>query len=93
MALSNENNNYVVSNQYQGTIQGISAGAAIQPDGLKSCLMRMGSLLDSLKSQDQRLANAIDQHQVNESEKALIERIGTVIDTNRKAALSMTVAA
>ncbi|NBS75420.1 MAG: HipA domain-containing protein, partial [Betaproteobacteria bacterium] len=42
---------------------------------------------------DKTVANAIDQHQVNESEKALIERIGTVIDTNRKAALSMTVAA
>jgi hypothetical protein len=42
---------------------------------------------------DKTVATAIDQHQVNETEKDLIERIGRVIDTNRKAALSMTVAA
>jgi len=42
------------------------------------------------KSWEKTVATAISQHQINESEKALIERIGAVIDANSKAALSMT---
>ena len=44
------------------------------------------------KSWEKTVATAINQHQINESEMALIERIGAVIDANSKAALSMTAA-
>jgi hypothetical protein len=47
---------------------------------------------DIRKSWDKTVATAISQHQINESEKVLIERIGAVIDANRKSALSMSAA-
>ncbi len=47
---------------------------------------------DIRKYWDKTVATANSQHQISESEKALIERIGAVIDTNSKAALSMTTA-
>ena len=47
---------------------------------------------DIRKSWDKTVATAVSQHQISEAEKALIDRIGAVIDTNTKAALSMTAA-
>jgi len=45
---------------------------------------------DIRKSWNKIVAIALFQHQINDSEKALIERIRAVIDANSKAALSMT---
>ena len=45
---------------------------------------------DIRKSWDKTVATALREHPMNASERALIERIGAVIDANSKAALSMT---
>lgn len=47
---------------------------------------------DIRQSWDKTVAIATHRYQLNVSEKALVERISRVIDTNSKAALSMTVA-
>lgn len=59
--------------------------------GLKPTLALFRKMAkDARKSWDKTVAAATHHYQLNPSENALIERIGSVIDRNSKAALSMT---
>ncbi len=61
--------------------------------GFKPTMRQFRKMAEDIgKSWEKTVATAISQHQINESEKALIERIGAVIDANSKAALSMSAA-
>lgn len=59
--------------------------------GLKPTMRQFRKMAkDIRRSWDKTVATSIAQYQLSESEKALIERISAVIDTNSQAALSMT---
>ena len=61
--------------------------------GFKPTMRQFRKMAEDIgKSWEKIVTMAISQHQINESERALIERIGAVIDANSKAALSMTAA-
>jgi serine/threonine-protein kinase HipA len=59
--------------------------------GFKPTMRQFRKMAQDIRnSWDKTVATAISHHQISDAEKVLIDRIGAVIDTNSKAALSMT---